>query len=50
MKEESEIKPYPLCFGNIFKNFTVDNLKKTSVSDMSTIFLLIIIQMVPEIL
>ena len=25
--KESEIKPYPLCLGNISKDFTVDNMK-----------------------
>ena len=24
----SDIKPYPLCFGNISKDFTVTNMKK----------------------
>ena len=28
----SEIKPYPLCLGNISKDFTVDNLKKTGLN------------------
>ena len=28
-KKDSEIKPYPLCLGNILKNFTIDNTKKT---------------------
>ena len=27
--KESEIKPYPLCFGNFLKNCTVNNMKKT---------------------
>ena len=27
---DSEIKPYPLCLGNISKDFTVDNMKKIS--------------------
>ena len=26
--KDSEIKPYPLCVGNISKYFTIDNLKK----------------------
>ena len=25
----SDIKPYPLCLGNILKDFAVDNMKKT---------------------
>ena len=27
--KESEITPYPLCLGNILKDWSVDNLKKT---------------------
>ena len=27
--KDSEIKPYPLCLGNILKDFTIDNMKKT---------------------
>ena len=27
--KDSEIKPYPLCLGNISKYFTIDNMKKT---------------------
>ena len=27
--KDSEIKPYPLCLGNISKDFTVDNMKNT---------------------
>ena len=27
--KESEIKPYPLCLGNISKDFTIDNMNKT---------------------
>ena len=26
--KDSEIKPYPLCLGNISKDFTIDNMKK----------------------
>ena len=26
--KDSEIVPYPLCLGNISKNFSVDNMKK----------------------
>ena len=26
--KDSEIKPYPLCLGNISKDFTLDNMKK----------------------
>ena len=27
--KDFEIKPYPLCWKNILKGFTVDNMKKT---------------------
>ena len=27
--KDSEIKPYPLCLGNISKDFAIDNIKKT---------------------
>ena len=27
--KESEITPYPLCLGNILKDWSVDNMKKT---------------------
>ena len=36
----SKIKPYPLCLGNISKDFTANNIKKQM--DRSTIFQLII--------
>ena len=26
--KQSQIKPYPLCLGNISKDFTADNMKK----------------------
>ena len=26
--KESEAKPYPLCFGNISKDFTINNMRK----------------------
>ena len=29
-----EIKPYPLCFGNISKDFKVDNMKKTGLNGL----------------
>ena len=38
----SEIKTYSLCSGNISKDFTVDNMKKTEFN-MRMIFLLIMI-------
>ena len=27
--KDSEIKPYPSCLGNISKDFTINNMKKT---------------------
>ena len=43
----SEIKRYLLCLGNILKDFTSDNMKKNQdQTDMSTIFLLIIILLI----
>ena len=27
--KDSEIKPCPLCLGNILKDFTIDSMKKT---------------------
>ena len=30
--EDSEIKKYPLCLGNISKDFSVDNMKKTGLN------------------
>ena len=29
--KHSEIKPYPLCLGNISKDFTLDNMKKNRI-------------------
>ena len=26
--KDSEIKPYPICLGNISKDFTINNMKK----------------------
>lgn len=31
--KDSEIKPYPLCVGNISKYFTIDNMKKTGLRE-----------------
>ena len=41
--KDSEIKPYPLCLHNISKEFTIDNVTKTSLKENVQIFLLIII-------
>ena len=30
--KDSEIKRYPLCLGNISKDFSVDNMKKTGLN------------------
>ena len=32
----SEIKPYPLCLGNILKDFTINNMKKTKQNKKKT--------------
>ena len=31
--KDSEIKPYPSCLGNISKDFTIDNIKKTDLKE-----------------
>ena len=28
-EKDSEMKPYPLCLGNILKDFTLNDMKKT---------------------
>ena len=32
--KDSEIKPYPLCLGNISKDFTIDNMKKKKKTEL----------------
>ena len=32
LKQDSEIVAYPLCLGNISKDFSVDNMKKTGLN------------------
>ena len=32
LKQDSEIVAYPLCLGNISKDFSVDNLKRTGLN------------------
>ena len=32
LKQDSEIVAYPLCLGNILKDFSVDNLKRTGLN------------------
>ena len=45
--KDLKIKEYPLCLGNISKDFTIDNIKKKqSQMDMYMMFLLIIILMI----
>ena len=29
--KDSEIKEYPLCLGNVSKDFTIDNMKKSEI-------------------
>ena len=36
--KDSEIKPYSLCLGNISKDFTIDNVKKTSLKGYVHVF------------
>ena len=36
--KDSEIKKYPLCLGNVSKDFTIDNMKKKTVLKGSVIF------------
>ena len=35
--KDSEIKPYPLCLGNISKNFTINNMKKTEIAKVFSV-------------
>ena len=37
----SEMKPYILCLGNISKDFTIDNVKKTGLKTVSIFFCLL---------
>ena len=30
--KDSEMKPYPLCLGNISKDFTLNNMKKAGLT------------------
>ena len=41
--KDSEIKPYILCLGNILKDFTIDNMKKTGLKRVIKVFFLLII-------
>ena len=35
---DSEMKPYPLCSGNISKHFAINNVKKTGLESSLRIF------------
>ena len=45
-QKNSEIKPYPLCLGNISKGFTIDNMKKQVWKELYYFYLLIIILLI----
>ena len=36
--KDSEIRPYPLCLGNISNDFTIDNMKKTGLKGYAHVF------------
>ena len=44
--KNSEIKDYTLCLGNISKDFTINNSKKTELGGVVKIFLLILIPLI----
>ena len=44
--KNSEIKDYALCLGNIPKDFTINNTKKTELGGVVKIFLLILIPLI----
>ena len=44
--KNSEIKDYTLCLGNISKDFTINNTKKTELGGVVKIFLLILIPLI----
>ena len=44
--KNSEIKDYTLCLGNISKDFTINNTKKTELGGVVKIFLLILILLI----
>ena len=39
--KDSKIKPYPLCLGNISKDFSVSNMKKTGLKGSVQVFSLV---------
>ena len=44
--EDSEIKDYTLCFDNIFRDFRINNMKKTELKVSVNFFLLILILLI----
>ena len=44
--KNSEIKDYTLCLGNISKDFTINNTKKTELGGVVKFFLLILIPLI----
>ena len=44
--KDSEIKKYPLCLGNVSKDFTIDNMKKKTGLKGSVKFFLLIIDLI----
>ena len=44
--KNSEIKDYTLCLGNISKDFTINNTKKTELGGVVKIFLLALIPLI----
>ena len=44
--KDSEIKHYALCLSNILKDFTINNLKKTTLKGSQKSFLLILILLI----
>ena len=44
--KDSEIKDYTLCLGNISKDFTINNIKKTGLKESVEVFLPIILLLI----
>ena len=44
--KDSEIKDYAFCLGNISKDFTINNMKKTGLKGRVNFFLLILILLI----
>ena len=47
--ENSEIKDYTLCLGNISTDFTINNMKKRNKEELQNFFLLILILFILKI-